>query len=57
MLNLGTISAVTVGATLVTLSGTSNLAQVHYSESGSLMMFGVGLLVVSFVIRRTRRQS
>jgi hypothetical protein len=57
MLNLATISAVTVGASLVTLSGTSGLAPVHYSESGSLMMFGVGLLVVSFVIRRTHRQS
>jgi hypothetical protein len=58
MLNLATISALSVGASLLTLSQTTGLiAPAHYSESGSLMMFGAGLLAVSVVIRMVRRQS
>jgi hypothetical protein len=52
MLNLTTISFASLGALLVTLSAaTSNLTLARHSESGSLVVLGLGLLVVAFVAR------
>jgi hypothetical protein len=52
MLNFAVVSVSAVGASLVSL--TSVAAPSGQSESGSLVIFGLGLLVLSATVRRVR---
>lgn len=55
MLNLAVTSTLIAGASAVALSkGASALLTPGHSEPGSLVFFGLGLFVVSLVVRRTR---
>jgi hypothetical protein len=58
-LNLAVTSTLIAGASLVTMTtGASNLlAPSSHSESGSLVIFGLGLLAVSLVARRARTDN
>lgn len=55
MLNFAVVSVTAVGASLVSL--TSAAAPVGQSESGSLVIFGLGLLVLSVAARRAGERS
>ena len=58
MLNIAMLSAIAIGASVMTISGaTTMVAPPGYSESGSLIVFGLGLLAVSLVVKKTSSKS
>jgi hypothetical protein len=52
MLNFAVVSVTAVGASLVSLTNAATPS--GQSESGSLLIFGLGLLVLSVAARRSR---
>jgi hypothetical protein len=59
MLNLALASVAAMGASLVTFSTDASglVAPVRHSECGSLVIFGLSLLALSFVAKRVATRS